>query len=153
MGPSGAKMGDFEPFRDSIIAMWPSILALQGKQRAALTTADWSDLQEIFLQISVMQTQIILVAHSKVLAHVLPELVAPIDREYTLNYVYGNTSINQNHAVQWGVFKELHRDFFHPVAANPAFLPFAQALVGQRAHFPWNTSVLKVVDNCVIGMR
>jgi hypothetical protein len=151
MGKGGAKMGNFEDFRDSVVSHWPSIEALSGLTRDQLTDAHWNQLKSVFLGIRAMATRSILVANSKVLAHALPESVVPIDRNYTLRYVFGSTSINNDPEWQWAKFRAIHQQFFYPLVASPGMISHAKRWLAERNTKPWNTSILKLADNLVIG--
>lgn len=45
------------------------------------------------------------------------------------------------------------RQFFIPVACDTTFYPKAEEWMKRNEDYPWDTSVLKVVDNLVIGSR
>lgn len=93
-----------------------------------------------------------LVANSKVLAHALPELIAPIDRQYTLRFLKGTKSadIPQDMNSQWLIFRKLHESFFHLIAQDANFKLKAENWIKKKAS-PWDTSILKVVDNCLMS--
>ncbi len=82
-----------------------------------------------------------LVAGSKTLHHLLPELVPPMDRAYTQQFFGWNTHHFQHH----------QRRCFE--SAFAAFVLIASQVDAQ--HYVgtgvWNTSVTKVLDNGVVG--
>ncbi len=82
-------MCDYGPFHQSIRTCWPLVLRLRSRQPKNLTAEDWSSLQTLFVAIKCMRTGTLLVGNSKVLAHALPNLIPPVDREYTLKFLYG----------------------------------------------------------------
>jgi hypothetical protein len=49
--------------------------------------------------------------------------------------------------------KEIISQFFIPVACDTTFYPKAEEWMKRNEDYPWDTSVLKVVDNLVIGSR
>lgn len=44
------------------------------------------DLRDVFLNLKVMESNARLVGNSKALHHLLPELVPPVDRQYTVKF-------------------------------------------------------------------
>ena len=113
----------------------------------------WTVLKNIFQRIKVMASSTNLVGNSKVMHHMIPNIVPPIDREYTLQYLGENTNIQNNLALEWQIMRGIIQDFFIPVACNRELLYNASQWMARKDEFPWNTSVLKVVDNLVIGSR
>jgi hypothetical protein len=95
------------------------------------------------LRVSVGQTQ--LVANSKALHHVLPDLVPPIDRNYTLMFFVGRPYI----------YRGQDGDYFR--ALFPLFREIAVRCADEIQRLvitPWqgmNTSITKVIDNAILG--
>jgi hypothetical protein len=83
----------------------------------------------------------------------LPNVIPPIDREYTLSLLRGNTTIRNDLEAEWLLMKEIISEFFIPVASDAAFHSKAVQWMERSVDFPWDTSVLKVVDNLVIGAK
>ena len=87
IGPQPAKLRDFESFSEGFLRHRDNIRALENTILADVADAAVEDLIARLwtivsgLRVSPSDTQI--VAGSKALHHVLPELVPPIDREYT----------------------------------------------------------------------
>lgn len=88
-----------------------------------------------------------LVAGTKLLHHLLPNLVPPMDRKYTLNFFYGNSSLN-GRASERSVFKQLFRSFF--VIAHLCQEEVEGIREGDEVH-RMNTSFTKVLDNAIVG--
>jgi hypothetical protein len=152
MGKGGSKMSDFACFCDSLKASWPIIVSLSDKRPEQLGTDNWEHLRSIFLGIKCMRTATSLVGNSKVLAHALPNLVPPVDREYTLKFLYGRGEIKNNIEREWKKLEEILRGFFYPVSASLEFREAAHNWMLQTECFPWDSSELKVIDNLVIGL-
>lgn len=97
MGGQAAKVCDFEPFtaamRDCSSALeelWDlRITSLASEQAAELAPKLWDIVAH--LKVSTSETQI--VAGSKALHHVLPDLVPPIDRQYTFRFFTGQKQV------------------------------------------------------------
>jgi hypothetical protein len=90
MGPKGSKMRNFEDFKDSIQTNRSTFLELHKFTIEKLTNDDkkvvYPMLELLLDNIDVMQSESKLVGSSKVIHHLLPDLVPPIDREYTLRF-------------------------------------------------------------------
>jgi hypothetical protein len=92
MGPSGAKLVEFDAFVRNFASQRDRIGEVEGLALKTVASTDVARIAENVwriipdLKVSATETQI--VAGSKALHHVLPELVPPIDREYTLQFFY-----------------------------------------------------------------
>jgi hypothetical protein len=103
----------------------------------ATTDALWA----LVSQLPIVENTATLVPVTKTLHHVLPDLVVPIDREYTQSF-FGW----QNPQFQYG-----QRDCF--TEAFHAFVQIARAVnPSQYVHGGWNSSRTKVVDNALVGL-
>lgn len=151
MGPGGSKMREFDQFRASLQAVWPTATRLQDKTPGNLTEADWSDLKTIFSEIRCMASGASLVGNSKVMAHLMPHLIPPVDREYTLKFLFGNGQFTNGIDVEWKKLVQVLEGFFYPVVRSPLFLEKAETWLADNDRFRWDTSYLKILDNLVIG--
>jgi len=151
MGRGGSKMQPFPAFQASMLALRDQCRRARTFKFQAMGDAEWSLVKDIFTGIKVMATRTRLVGHSKVLAHVCPGIVPPIDREYTLRHLKGTTSIRNGLESGWILMREIIGDFFIPVASDPEFRRQAESWVAEQGLFPWDTSLFKVIDNLVIG--
>src|SRR5262245_60349385 len=105
-----------------------------------------------FFRLRCMATGTSLVGNSKVMAHALPNLVAPVDREYTLRFLFGRTNIANDLESEWAKLQVILRDFFYPIARAESFKLKVREWQERRAEFRWDTSPLKTADNLVIGL-
>jgi hypothetical protein len=153
MGPNGSKMREFSEFVASLEPLWSVITGLRQAEPDHLDETGWRDLRSLFCGIRCMRSGTSLVGNSKVLAHALPNLVPPVDREYTLRFLFGNTNITNDIAGECAKLESILRGFFYPVARSAAFKAKAQGWMGQPDTFRWDTSPLKIVDNLVIGLE
>jgi hypothetical protein len=145
MGQGNTKLRNLEEIKSSVRAQEAAIASLQALSLVDISTSAthrvcrelWSLLSA--LTVSVAEAQI--VANSKVMHHLLPRLIPPIDRTYTYNFFYNrNTlSIGENEAFEEMFFR------FHKIAV--ANRDIISGLVGQG----WNTSETKVIDNAIVG--
>ncbi len=153
MGKGGSKMEDFDTFRLSVEPLKEKIAEAQELNPRNMNPRGWEVLGDIFRGIKVMASGTSLVGNSKVMHHMMPEIVPPIDREYTLRYLHRNTSIRNDMDLEWQTMKAVISDFFIPIACAPEFDAKARKWMARPDRYPWDTSVLKVVDNLVIGSR
>ena len=150
MGQGGSKMCDYAEFKKSLAQVWPAIQELQKLTVTELTTSSWCQLRDVFCRIRCMSSRISLVGNSKVMAHALPNLVAPVDREYTLTFLYGHGRITCDLEQEWRTLKQILQEFFHPLLSSELFGSKLQQWT-QPAPRPWDSSPLKILDNLVIG--
>jgi hypothetical protein len=153
MGKGGSKMRSFEAFRASVEPLRNRIAAAQELTAAAMDDSGWALLEEIFREIKIMASGATLVGNSKVMHHMLPNVVPPIDREYTLRLLYGNTNLPNDLDKEWTRMRGIISGFFVPAAVHPVLQSKAQKWMANQAAYPWDTSVMKVVDNLLIGAR
>ncbi|MER2511322.1 MAG: hypothetical protein ABTQ25_02695 [Nitrosomonas ureae] len=153
MGLGGAKMRGFEEFSYSLQDVWCTALRLQKKKPDSLCKSDWEDLKKVFCGIRCMATGTSLVGNSKVMAHLMPNLIPPVDRQYTLNFLFGKGQIENGHEKEWEVLSEILKEFFYPIVLSSEFKSHADEWVADPKKFPWDTSHLKIVDNLVIGYQ
>ena len=148
----GPKMREFGEFRSSLQVVWPIALQLQEKTPGSLGESGWTSLRAVFCGIRCMASGTSLVGNSKVMAHLLPNLIPPVDREYTLKFLFGHGQITNGIDAEWTKLVQILNGFFYPVAQSPLFQPKADEWLTQNNRFKWDTSALKIIDNLVIGV-
>lgn len=151
MGPGGSKMVPFDPFIDGITSLLPSISSLAAASYSRISETEWSTLETIFRGLRAMESKTSIVGNSKVMAHLLPHLVAPVDRQYTFKFLFRNTDVKNDIDMEWQLFRKIHEEFFYTIANDALFQNKAKTWIANQDRYPWDTSVLKVVDNLVIG--
>ena len=151
MGPGGSKMCSFEEFRRSVEPLTDRISQAQKFDLRVMDDAKWAIVELVFRGIKIMDSATSIVGHSKVMHHMMPDIVPPIDRRYTLRYLHRNTNIRNGLDREWLAFREIMSGFFVPVASDPKFRAKAEKWVATQGECRWDTSVLKVVDNLLIG--
>ncbi len=147
MGKQKAKVVEFDLMVDSFRAMAEPIQALWQRSITAIPDDDVADVSEqvwyIIAGLKVSQSETRIVAGSKALHHVLPDLVPPIDRQYTFQFFTGQKSVQHGDAAafaEWFPYLcEIGR------SCRPEI-----ARITERAGF-MATSPAKVIDNAVIG--
>ena len=153
MGPGETKLVDFVDFKDTIAAQTERIRRLEVKKLCAvraeqiqeLTQALWEII--VNLEIGISETK--LVVGSKALHHILPDLIPPVDRQYTLKFFYGNKTLKHNGEVE---FREMF-PHFHRLAVDRK-VEMKQLLangIDSDVVYGMNTSLTKIIDNAIIG--
>jgi hypothetical protein len=147
MGKQAAKVGGFDEMVSSFRAQAPAIAKLWDlhictvpeTDAAAVAEQVWAVLAS--LKVSTSATRI--VAGSKALHHVLPDLVPPIDRQYTFQFFTGQKAVSSGDErpfLEWfPYFTEIGRR---------AGAELREAV--ERGGF-MATGPAKVVDNAIIG--
>ena len=161
MDSRGAKMPYFEKvgneeenhFKESILKYKESFLCLRNyKSIVSVSEKEFNnilpELTEICFEINATKSDAKLVSGSKTLAHILPDLVPPIDRQYTLQFMYGN----KNHPIgddEKGkeVFKEVMQYMYNLYKQNQKLTELANKNIDSD----FNTSLPKILDNIVIN--
>jgi hypothetical protein len=153
MGKGGSKMLPFEDFQSSVMPLKDLISEATGIKVGEIGDGHWEKIKYLFCHIKVMKSGTSIVGNSKVMAHLLPNIVPPIDREHTLRLLIGNTNIVNNLDREWQLMREVISRFFIPVSVNPEFQVTAKKWIADQTSFPWDTSVPKIIDNLIIGAR
>lgn len=150
MGPGGSKMRGFAEFSSSLRSIWPTAMLLQRKTPASFNEKDWAELKSVFCDIRCMASGTSLVGNSKVMAHLVPNLIPPVDRAYTLTFLFNHGRIKNGEASEWETLRQVLEGFFYPVVRSPIFQKKAQVWLAHENN--WDTSELKIVDNLLIGL-
>jgi len=153
MGRGGSKMQSFDRFKESVEAIRDKISRAEKIDYSNVIEADWRLLEDIFHGIKIMASGTSIVGNSKVMAHMVPNIVPPIDREHTLKYLRGNSNIKNDLDYEWTLMKGIISDFFIPVAKDAPFKKTADNWISNQSLYQWDTSIFKVIDNLVIGAR
>ena len=154
MSGRSAKLLGFDGFKHTLQSNRNNIIELSEYSLRLLADADDSNSKvqddlvrliiQVFSNVSVSATESKLVANSKALHHVLPNLIPPVDRNYTLRFFYDNKRVKKGNACisqfidVLGYFEEIYfllRDEVETLVQANSF----------------NSSVTKVIDNAIIG--
>ena len=92
-GKGGAKMPKFSEYKESIVRNRVQLDALKGKHIERLTRNEFEEISGLLKKLCFGEngsvgscTKSRIVSSSKTLAHILPDLVPPIDRQYTASF-------------------------------------------------------------------
>ena len=145
MGPGGAKLADMSQIKDSFAHQEASIREVQSLSMCTIPSAHVSHVistvWDILDSLRVGTSGTKLVANSKALHHLLPALVPPIDRAYTLRFFYDNTTLSKGDEA---TFKEIY-PYFHRIAVT------RREQITSHLGTGMNTSETKVIDNAIVG--
>lgn len=149
MGPGPTRMPSFADFGASLEAAWPHLKALWTAE-PPLNADQWDKLEAAYdlIQGRAEKDGSQIVSRSKVLLHLLPEICAPIDREYTLAFFHVRTchqSRSKDPTYEPRLYRELHERFFHIAARDPRLA----TLLARSGRF--NTSPMKTIDNLIVA--
>lgn len=145
MGPGGAKLVDFHTFKDSIRKQKNSIVKLREIRLLDLLEEEplgiIDKIWRIIDKMEVSATKTKLTANSKALHHLLPNLIPPIDREYTIKFFFNNKTIGGRDE---RIFRMIYPWFLKIGLVNKTKI---KKIVGREFH----TSETKVIDNAIVG--
>lgn len=148
MGTKGAKMPDYDIFKSSIFdsKIKKALEELKDK-RIEDVTADEIDsiiekLSKICFSVKGSDSKSHLVSGSKILAHILPNLVCPMDRQYTCKFF----GVNLNSKNEQTFFKEVIHQMWK-FYQDPNQIRLLKPILGK----PFNMSFPKIFDNLIIN--
>ncbi len=147
LGKGPTRLADLDKIRSSFLEQKTNICQVErisllgmGKERVdQISRILW----EILSGLQVGEQSERLVANSKALHHLLPDLVPPIDSDYTLRFFYGNRTIDRE---ERDIFREIYPLFYEIGQAQKETI---RRLVNEGR--PMDTSTTKVIDNAIIG--
>lgn len=145
MGPGNARLCNFPIFRESFRSVRGIVRDLEkivladvpAERIQNLARTIWSVIDA--LRVGIGETKI--VSGSKALHHVLPALVRPIDREYTLRFFYNHKNLSRGDET---TFVEIFPYFRRIMLSCRSDI---DSLLGAGM----NTSATKVADNAIVG--
>jgi hypothetical protein len=138
MNSRGAKLKYFNDFKENLLSCKTDFLNLEEMMKAP--QIDYLDIRNlliiIYRELKLMKTNSKLVSNSKLLHFLFPTICMPMDRENTLNYLYGNTSESENK------YLEITSLSFEILKNNQNFRKYLDD--------EWNVSIPKLIDNAII---
>lgn len=144
MGPGNTRLLEFGDFCSNVAAAGQKVLALEEQSLATLQANDLDDMMDqlwaVIAALYVSPASVRIVASSKVLHHLLPDLMSPIDRQYTYQFFFGHKylSISEPEAFR-EIFRGLHR-----VATTVDVSQYVDWTA-------WRKHVPKIIDNAIIA--
>ncbi len=156
-----AKMVEFDSFKQSLASQQSRLSEFRELKMDQCTEEQYRSyldgLEDIFAALVVSISNSILVAHSKTLAHILPYLVPPIDRQYTIRFF---TQDDKDFFAKSGKYKTVA----FPIGREDQFLAFKDYCIRIKRIFgqcdrnlfeinpnTFNTSYPKIMDNVIMA--
>lgn len=151
MNSRAAVLVDFGEFRDSILSNAAAIRELQDISLRDLDETSSPGvarhLLRLMYSLSVSGSRTKMVAFSKALHHMLPNLVPPMDRQYTVRFFLGPTrktgDIDRH-------FPDIYRWCAVIAAANREVLPGLVGGCDDLTSNVFDTSETKLIDNAIV---
>lgn len=153
MNSRGAQLKEFNKFKQILMDNEKDITKLSNYNIKNLTDYQIEQiivqLQQLYLKMKLTQTQTNLVTFSKTMHFLLPDLVVPFDRKYTLQYFYNKMDLNckgdkENKWIE--EFKEYYIPFFKEV------IRFSKEHKLEIYKNKSNPNIPKIIDNIIIGL-
>ena len=148
MDSRSAKIKNLQEFKYNILKNKDKIIFLSQYELEKLSTKDFESLKEPILQLfksmRIMKSHARLVGFSKTMAHLVPDLIPPIDRQKIHLFFYGHTNLPH------GVDAEADRfwailSYFYKICKEVKISKNNWKLEG------FNSSVPKIIDNAIWG--
>lgn len=156
-----AKMVEFVDFMKSITNQRERLKKLIPVRMDSCTDEQYAsyidELKEIYYGLGVSISDATIVAHSKTLAHILPNFIPPIDRQYTIRFF---TQDNKNFFTEAGKYRLINL----PKGVDAQFSDFKNYACRIKALFDrcdrqlftidkvsFNTSYPKIMDNLIMA--
>jgi len=144
-----ARLEKFIIFRESVLENLDLLTELSQAKLEELEVNETSNIEQnlttLFANLKVMESKSKLVGISKTLHHLLPNLVLPIDRRYTLNFFYEEKFKN---SVQ---IRGDERETFLEIFRSSHYISRKLTLNKKDLTDTWDTSIPKLIDNAIIG--
>lgn len=150
LSKTGPKLPDFKHFKCHILHCKTELIKLKdvriedvpGEQKDSL----FSELEElVFNKIHASETNSQIVASTKTLAHILPNLIPPMDREYTAKY-FGINMDSDNHK------EELFRKVMDAMWEIYQDKTVCEKALKYNQKYPY-VSLPKLFDNAIIQIQ
>jgi hypothetical protein len=147
----GAVMNDYKKFKNSIIDVINDINEIYKKENEIIDNENAQIFENIFNTIQPMHSSVKIVGNSKVLAHYFPNMICPMDREYTMQFIngLGDKSIPKPN-FEFSLFVLFHNEIVFKLIKNREFAECAKEWINS-GKYEWDTSIPKVIDNLIIG--
>lgn len=159
MGETSTKMVNYGIFKKSILDQKENILKLKDFKAENIAERKNEIIQELrqicfSFKVSISNSKI--VGNSKALAHILPDLIPPIDRQYTIRFF---TNEPKNSVNQKGLFKTLsdfkdlneeEKCFTHILNKTFDFVNLIKSDTNITIDSRFNTSYPKIFDNFIM---
>lgn len=144
MNSRGAQLNDYKIIRKMLQKNESVLCKLRYIFIENLNREEFSkvlnEIEELFSKWKISKTKTQLISFSKTLHFLLPNLVMPIDRKYTLKFFYNKTGIN--YKSQYYDYCEIQK-VLHRTALEYKLSDYLDQ--------NWNLNIPKTFDNAIIG--
>lgn len=148
MGSRSAKIKNLQEFKNTILQNKDEIIFLSQYELENLSIQDFESLKEpalkLFKSMEIMESHARLVGFSKTMAHLVPDLIPPIDRQKIHLFFYGHTNLPHEVGSEANRFWEILSYFFE-ICKEVKISKNNWKLEG------FNSSVPKIIDNAIWG--
>ncbi|MFA5859849.1 MAG: hypothetical protein WC955_12375 [Elusimicrobiota bacterium] len=138
----GLGMVDFEDFKEEILKNKVNLVKLSTSRLSKISEVEKDILGDIFDRMEIMKSDSRLVSNSKLLHHLLPELVPPMDRAHVLKYFHKHLStknIKKERLIFFDIIDK-YRELLIDLKVKP------------KNKYDFDTSEIKMVDNALMGI-
>jgi len=154
MGTKGAKMEEYNIFEKEIIKNKDEIIELKDKNIKNVNINNIAKL--ITEKIHVSKSNSFLVSSSKVLHHILPNIISPIDRNYSIRFMkknkndWGANSININNEEAYAFI--FLTEMYEFIGNNENLMSKYIIEINENNIYDnnFNTSLTKIFDNLIM---
>ena len=160
MGKTKTKMNDFEIFRSSILQQKDRLTHFKDVKIEEIgSNIDdiIEELKQICFSICTSASNSKIVGNSKTLAHILPDLIPPIDRQYTIRFFTNKPKCDDNiksFVETFSNFKGIEEEkvyFSHILNKTFDFVNCIKKDANLKIDNRFNTSYPKIFDNFIIA--
>lgn len=148
MNQRGAKLKNVSNIKKSVLGLKDEISQLYFYELNSLKESELENiinrLEKIFINLKPMESKTQIVGTSKLMHFLLPNLVMPIDRRYTLSFLFPNHNYWKDINAEFDEFKKVFLIFYK---LTKKF----NLSIHDTNNQTWNASVPKIIDNAIIG--
>ncbi len=144
IGSHKEKLIEYKNFHKKLLGLKEFFQHLRRKRIELLSDVEFievfKDIKESYASLKFSTGKMSLIKFTQVLHFLLPDLIMPVDIEYTLKFFYGNSRIN--YKIQYEDFLDIHK-ILHFVAAEYELKNYLNN--------SWNKNIPKIFDNAIAG--
>ena len=156
-----AKLVDFSDFKNSILAYKDQLQLMTSLSMVCCDADEYSgyidQLKAVYYNLKVSISEATIVSNSKTLAHILPNLIPPIDRQYTIRFFtqknknfFSNSGGFKNVSLPQGIENQFH-DFKSYCCMIKGLLDKCDNTMFVIHEESFNTSYPKIMDNLIMA--
>lgn len=150
MNQRGARLKTLTDIKHSVLNLKLDICELYDYELSTLRESQLekilNKLKRIFFNLQPMQSKTQIVGTSKLMHFLLPNLVMPIDRTYTLKFLSPTSNSWKDINAEFDEFKKVFLTFYKLAKRF-------NLTVYDTNDQTWNASVPKIIDNAIIGVQ